>query len=88
MESGDDTVLRSRFRAIPKVPIFPELDGLDGECSQGERQQGNGDNHITSNGERILTPSSAGLRGRTLTSYYSDIWEAAYMLFQQLHPFS
>uniref|UniRef100_A0A8C4IP53 O-acyltransferase n=1 Tax=Dicentrarchus labrax TaxID=13489 RepID=A0A8C4IP53_DICLA len=34
------------------MPTFPDLDSsLDGECNQGEHQQSNGDNHITSNGK-------------------------------------
>lgn len=60
MESGDDCVLRSRCQAIPKIPTFPDLDGtLEGECHQGEQQQGNGDSPITSNGERISFISRA-----------------------------
>ncbi|XP_044056136.1 sterol O-acyltransferase 1 isoform X5 [Siniperca chuatsi] len=51
MESGEDSVLRSRCRVIPKLPTFPDLDSsLDGGCNQGEHQQGSGSNHITSNG--------------------------------------
>ncbi|XP_022613921.1 sterol O-acyltransferase 1 isoform X2 [Seriola dumerili] len=52
MENGEDSVLRSRCRAFPKMPTFPDLDSsLDGEHSPGEHWQGNGDNHITSNGK-------------------------------------
>lgn len=53
MEGEDDSGLRSRGRPIPKMPTFPDLDSsIDGEGSLEEDQQGNGDNHITSNGER------------------------------------
>ncbi|XP_023257689.1 sterol O-acyltransferase 1 isoform X2 [Seriola lalandi dorsalis] len=52
MENGEESVLRSRCRAFPKMPTFPDLDSsLDGEHSLGEHRQGNGDNHITSNGK-------------------------------------
>ncbi|XP_033476862.1 sterol O-acyltransferase 1 [Epinephelus lanceolatus] len=52
MEGEDDTVLRSRCRAIPKLPTFPDLDSsLDGDCDQEQHQQRGGDNHITSNGK-------------------------------------
>ncbi|XP_034736765.1 sterol O-acyltransferase 1 isoform X1 [Etheostoma cragini] len=52
MESGGDSVLRSRCQAIPKMPTFPDLDNsLDGECNQKQHQQGNGGNHVSSNGK-------------------------------------
>ncbi len=55
MENGDDMVLRSRYRA--KIPTFSDLDSsLDGESNEGEHQQGSGDNHITSNGEKPQLP--------------------------------
>ncbi|XP_072244794.1 sterol O-acyltransferase 1 [Leuresthes tenuis] len=51
MESKDDSFLKSRSRALPKMPSFPDLDSsLDGESSPEKDQQDNGDNHITSNG--------------------------------------
>lgn len=43
MESGDDSVLRSRS-ALPKMPTISDLDGMGGEGSNGE---------IHSNGVRI-----------------------------------
>uniref|UniRef100_A0A8C9YFJ2 O-acyltransferase n=1 Tax=Sander lucioperca TaxID=283035 RepID=A0A8C9YFJ2_SANLU len=52
MESGDDRGLRSRCQAIPKIPTFPDLDNsLDEECNQEQHQQGNGGNHVSSNGK-------------------------------------
>lgn len=51
----DECLLRSRCQAIPKIPIFPNLDStVGGERSHGEHQHGNGDNHITSNGEETF----------------------------------
>lgn len=85
MESGDDRGLRSRCQAIPKIPTFPDLDNsLDEECNQEQHQQGNGGNHVSSNGKNISTPSSAGPRQRTLNSFYSERFDAMCMLIQPL----
>lgn len=51
MDSGDESVLRARCRAIPKMPIFPDLHtSLDDEGSQTEHQE-NGDNQLKNNGK-------------------------------------
>ncbi|MEQ2190917.1 hypothetical protein XENOCAPTIV_014705 [Xenoophorus captivus] len=44
MESGGESLLRSRNRA----------NNLDGGSNPGRRPQGNGDNHITSNGKIVV----------------------------------
>ncbi|CAG5861120.1 unnamed protein product [Menidia menidia] len=63
MGSEDDGFLRSRGRAFPKMPTFPDLDSsLDGESSPGRGQPDHADNHITSNGGRSLLSSQAGQR--------------------------
>ncbi|XP_035033302.1 sterol O-acyltransferase 1 [Hippoglossus stenolepis] len=52
MESGNDSILRSRLRPIPLTPPLSDLDSsLDGECSPEDHRRGNGETHITSNGE-------------------------------------
>lgn len=51
MDSGDESVLRARCRAIPKMPIFPDLHtSLDDEGSQTEHEE-NGDNQLKNNGK-------------------------------------
>ena len=51
MESGGDSLLRSRCRAFSQSPTFSDLDSsLDGDCNL----QGNGNNNITSNGEKNI----------------------------------
>jgi len=68
MESKDDSFLRSRSRAFPKMPSFPDLNSsLDGESSPEKDQQDNGDNHITSNGEKNLISSIAEPSEKPLT---------------------
>lgn len=68
MDSEDDAILRLRSRAIPTMPTFPDLkSSLDGELSPGKGQQSSEDNHITSNGEKISTPSLVG-------PAESDLW--------------
>lgn len=53
MES-DEGLLRSR--KVPRIPAIPDLDSsVDGESSHEGHRQGNGDSHITSNGEEIST---------------------------------
>ena len=61
MESGGDSLLRARCRAFSQSPTFSDLDSsLDGDCNL----RGNGNNNITSNGERnnlyLLVTSSKG----------------------------
>lgn len=74
MESGDEAVLRSRSRAIPTMPTFPDLDNsMEGELSPEKRKQGGGDDHITSNGEKISNPSLVEPRLRAVTSDTVDL---------------
>lgn len=69
MDSEEDAILRLRSRAIPTMPTFPDLkSSLDGELSPGKGQQSSEDNHITSNGEKISTPSLVGPAERAVTS--------------------
>ena len=51
--ASDDSGLRSRIRAIPRMPIFPDLNSnsIVEESSEGTDQPDSGNEHKTSNGE-------------------------------------
>lgn len=53
----DKCLLRSG--KVPRIPAFPDLDSsVDGESNHEGHPQGNGDSHITSNGEENLDSTS------------------------------
>lgn len=54
MENRDNCLLRSRSRDAPDPSASSDLDSsVEGEPSPGRHQQG--DNHVTSNGEKVST---------------------------------
>lgn len=85
----DKCILRSG--KVPRIPAFPDLDSsVDGESNHEGHPQGNGDSHITSNGEENLDSTSLtgwGLKERTLTSKQQGMFEEqSAMLTQPLPP--
>lgn len=73
----DECLVRSR--KVPRIPAFPDLgSAMDGESNHEEHPQGNGDSHMTSNGEDA-SPSWTGGHGQRKDidlEATRDVWRA------------